>query len=488
MTRTIAAVATPPGNGGVGIVRLSGPRAGEIVAAMIGRTAAELEDRRLVRGVARAPGSGERLDEVLAVIMRGPRSYTGEDVGELHGHGGAQNVARLLAAVLAAGAQPAEPGEFTRRAFENGRIDLSRAEAVAAVIGAASERALRAAQTQLAGALGARVAAEEGRVLELLAEVEAAIDFPDEALVTSGRTELAAAAARLAEQLRTLARSHGEGRALAEGITVVLVGATNVGKSSLLNALLGEERVLVSSNPGTTRDYVEVRMEWNGFRVTVVDTAGERSAGERAAGERAAGERAAGERADVVACGDAGAAASPSSAACGGAPTEVDARDLASADEARGIELGRARAVRADVVVRVHDAAVVRGTAGCASAAELEVWNKADLAAPPEGTLGVSARTGAGLDELRQAILARVVGAPTEGDESGVVTTERQRAALSDAADALARGAAAAVAGRSSELVAADLRVAATALARIRGIDVGEGVLDQIFARFCIGK
>ena len=478
MTRTIAAVATPPGNGGVGIVRLSGPRAGEIVAAMIGRTAAELEDRRLVRGVARAPGSGERLDEVLAVIMRGPRSYTGEDVGELHGHGGAQNVARLLAAVLAAGAQPAEPGEFTRRAFENGRIDLSRAEAVAAVIGAASERALRAAQTQLAGALGARVAAEEGRVLELLAEVEAAIDFPDEALVTSGRTELAAAAARLAEQLRTLARSHGEGRALAEGITVVLVGATNVGKSSLLNALLGEERVLVSSNPGTTRDYVEVRMEWNGFRVTVVDTAGERSAGERAAGERA----------DVVACGDAGAAASPSSAACGGAPTEVDARDLASADEARGIELGRARAVRADVVVRVHDAAVVRGTAGCASAAELEVWNKADLAAPPEGTLGVSARTGAGLDELRQAILARVVGAPTEGDESGVVTTERQRAALSDAADALARGAAAAVAGRSSELVAADLRVAATALARIRGIDVGEGVLDQIFARFCIGK
>ena len=473
MTRTIAAVATPPGNGGVGIVRLSGPRAGEIVAAMIGRTAAELEDRRLVRGVARAPGSGERLDEVLAVIMRGPRSYTGEDVGELHGHGGAQNVARLLAAVLAAGAQPAEPGEFTRRAFENGRIDLSRAEAVAAVIGAASERALRAAQTQLAGALGARVAAEEGRVLELLAEVEAAIDFPDEALVTSGRTELAAAAARLAEQLRTLARSHGEGRALAEGITVVLVGATNVGKSSLLNALLGEERVLVSSNPGTTRDYVEVRMEWNGFRVTVVDTAGERSAGERA---------------DVVAWGDAGAAASPSSAACGGAPTEVDARDLASADEARGIELGRARAVRADVVVRVHDAAVVRGTAGCASAAELEVWNKADLAAPPEGTLGVSARTGAGLDELRQAILARVVGAPTEGDESGVVTTERQRAALSDAADALARGAAAAVAGRSSELVAADLRVAATALARIRGIDVGEGVLDQIFARFCIGK
>ena len=478
MTRTIAAVATPPGNGGVGIVRLSGPRAGEIVAAMIGRTAAELEDRRLVRGVARAPGSGERLDEVLAVIMRGPRSYTGEDVGELHGHGGAQNVARLLAAVLAAGAQPAEPGEFTRRAFENGRIDLSRAEAVAAVIGAASERALRAAQTQLAGALGAREAAEEGRVLELLAEVEAAIDFPDEALVTSGRTELAAAAARLAEHLRTLARSHGEGRALAEGITVVLVGATNVGKSSLLNALLGEERVLVSSNPGTTRDYVEVRMEWNGFRVTVVDTAGERAAGERAAGERA----------DVVACGDAGAAAPSSSSACGGARTEVDVRDLASADEARGIELGRARAVRADVVVRVHDAAVVRGTAGCATAAELEVWNKADLAAPPEGTLGVSARTGAGLDELRQAILARVVGAPTEGDESGVVTTERQRAALSDAADALARGAAAAVAGRSSELVAADLRVAATALARIRGIDVGEGVLDQIFARFCIGK
>lgn len=454
--RTIAAVATPPGAGGVGIVRLSGPRAAAIVAALLGRAEESLADRQLVHGVARDPVSGERLDDVLAVVMRGPRSYTGEDVGELHGHGGALNVARLLRATLAAGAQLAEPGEFTRRAFERGRLDLTRAEAVADVIGAASERALRVAQAQLEGALGAHVAALRGRAVALLGEVEASIDFPEEDLSFLPNAEVAAQARALADEVAALAKSYGVGRALREGLTVALVGAPNVGKSSLLNALAGEERALVAAEPGTTRDWVEARVVWSGIAVTVIDTAGER-----------------------------------------------DEAATASAVERRGMALGRARAAQADVVLRVRDATVAgapgataeeevaAGAAGQGGGREreIEVWNKIDLQAPPGGSLGVSATTGAGLDALRAAVLARVAGTSALAEQDGeLVTTERQKQLVDEAAAALARGAAAATAGRPPELTAADLRAAAGALARIHGVEVGEHVLDYLFGRFCIGK
>lgn len=437
---TIAAIATPAGSGGVGVVRVSGPAAAEVVARLIGRAAADLEDRRLVHGVARDPASGERLDEVLAVVMRAPRSYTGEDVGELHGHGGALNVARLYRAALAAGARPAEPGEFTRRAFENGRLDLPRAEAVAAVIGAASDRALRAAQAQLGGALGARVAAVRAGIVELLGEVEASIDFPEEDLDFLPAEEVAARARAAEGGARGLARTYAVGRALREGIVVALVGAPNAGKSSLLNALCGEERALVAEEPGTTRDWVEARVVWDGIPVTLVDTAGDR---------------------------------------------EAD-----SALERRGVALGRARAAQADVVVRVLDASAPRGAAG-GGAGELAVWNKVDLCAgvaPVAGAVGVSALTGAGLEGLRAAVLTRALGDATEGSEGEVVATERQRALLDEAAESLARAAAAADEGRPPELVAADLRLAAAALRRIEGEDVDDRVLEYIFSRFCIGK
>lgn len=434
MRDTIAAIATPPGSGGVGIVRLSGPSAVAILEKVIGREAPP--DRKLVPGVAREPTSGERLDEVLVVVMRGPRSYTGEDVAEVHGHGGALNLARLFRATLAAGARAAEPGEFTRRAFENGRLDLTRAEAVVSVIGAASERALRAAQASLGGGLAGRVETLRAAVLDLLAEVEASVDFPEEDLDFVPASELARRAGALAASLTDLGQTYAIGRALGEGIEVALTGAPNVGKSSLLNALVGEERALVAAEPGTTRDYVEARVVWEGMPVTLIDTAGERDA---------------------------------------------------SGLEARGVALGRARAARADVVLVVRDATVGGAVAG-GSGRDLEVWNKIDLAPAPAGTIGVSAVTGAGLDRVRAGVLGAVLGTAGDGDEGVLISTERQRALVEEAAAAMGRVAESALTGRAAEILALELREAALRLGQITGAEVTEPVLDRLFARFCIGK
>jgi len=430
---TIAAIATPPGAGGIGIVRLSGPRAVAMVAALVGRE--DLEDRRMVRGVARDPATGERLDEVLVVAMRGPRSYTGEDVAEIHGHGGALNLSRLLRAAVALGARPAEPGEFTRRGFARGRFDLTRAEAVADVIAAASERALRAAQGALAGTLGERVTAAREEAVGLLAEVEASIDFPEEDLDFLSPAAVAARADAVADAVAGLLATYAVGRALRSGLEVAIVGAPNVGKSSLLNALVGEERALVAADPGTTRDYVEARAVWEGIPVTLIDTAGER---------------------------------------------EAD-----GAVERRGVELGRARAARADVVLSVCE---VGGAEAAATGRALVVWNKIDLGPAPAGALGVSALTGEGLDGLRRAVLARAVGEASEGSEEALVQTERQKALLDEAEAAARRAATAARAGRAAELVALDLREAAQRLGAVIGEEVGEDMLATLFARFCIGK
>ncbi len=423
-------------------MRVSGPGALAVLARVCGRAVESWEDRRVVHVVACDVATGERLDEVLAVVMRAPRSYTGEHVAELHAHGGALNVARVLRAVLAAGARPAEPGEFTRRAFENGRMDLTQAEAVAAVIGASSERALRAAHEQLAGGLGDRVEALRAEVAGMLAEIEASIDFPEDGLEFASSARLAERVAATHAGVAALARTYGVGRALREGVTVALVGRPNVGKSSLLNALCGEERALVAAEAGTTRDWVEARVVWDGVEVTLVDTAGDREAGS----------------------------------------------DL----ERRGVALGKARATRADVVVQVEDASALRG-AGVgadpdASVGPLVAWNKIDLAPAPVCGLGVSATTGVGLEALRAAVLARVLGAASDGSDGALVATERQRAEVGGAGEALARAHEALVAARPIELAAADLRAAALALGRIHGVDVGAEVLAQVFARFCIGK
>jgi tRNA modification GTPase len=430
---TIAAIATARGAGGVAIVRVSGPEAIAIVAGMVGQGEAELPDRVLVHGVARDRG-GARLDEVLVVAMRAPRSYTGEDVAEVHGHGGTVNAGRLLREALERGARLADAGEFTRRAFEHGKVDLASAEGLLGVIEAASERAWRVAQGQLAGALSGTVAGLRGEATSLLAEIEACVDFPEEGLEFLAARQVGATARALAARCEALAGTFRLGRALRDGIEVALIGPVNAGKSSLLNALVGRERALVAAEPGTTRDYVEVRVEWDGIAVTLIDTAGERAA--------------------------------------------------ASDVEERGIALGRERAANADVRVWIDEA----GQGPAPSAGTVVVRSKADLAGEtPAGALATSARTGAGLDDLRARIL-EVAGAVGEGDDAVVVTSERQRGLLERASRGLARAADAIGAAMPAEVVAVDARDALSALAAVTGEEVGEDVLDALFARFCIGK
>ena len=437
---TIAACATAAGTGGVAIVRVSGPAAVAIASAVTGGDATAWEDRRLVRARI-VGGDARRIDDGLAVVMRGPRSFTGEDVVELHVHGGAVNVGAVLGAVVAAGARLAEPGEFTRRALEAGKLSVAEAEAMLAVVSAPSARAWALAQAQLAGGLAREVAAQREAAAGVLAELEARIDFPEEGVEPADRELLGAALAQLERAAATLERSFVAGRALTDGVVVAVVGAVNAGKSALVNALVGAERVLVSEEPGTTRDYVEVRAIWEGVAVTLVDTAGE--------------------------------------------------RDAAAEVERRGIDLGRARAAAADLRLRVvgpDDEGTARAP-GAEGVRELRVASKVDLGwAPPPTLLPTSAVTGSGVEALRAAIIAEVGLADDAEAGSAVLLTERQRAAAAAARTAFDAARTGLASGAPLEVVALDARSGATALAALEGEAVGEEVLDALFRRFCIGK
>lgn len=451
---TIAALATATG-GGVGIVRISGPRAEDILRALCPSLPRNLPTHKLVLTEAR---THELLDEILAVVMRAPRSYTGEDVAELHGHGGAANLQRLLDAALAAGARLATPGEFTRRAFVAGKLDLTQAEAVQALIGARDVRTLRAAHALRSGALGREVEQARREVVDQLAEIEGALEFPDEA---DDRESPGSRTARLRGLAASLAaRAAHFCRPLGVVPEVMLVGAVNAGKSSLLNALCGRERALVDAEPGTTRDVVEAEVELGprAGLVRIVDTAGLRSK-----------------------------------------TSELERRGHAMANDRRR---------SASVTVLVYDGHVgfgekdeaLRALLACEGPV-LVVANKSDLPSTKghAGALSVSARTGAGLDALRQH-LSDVLAV---GDEELVVASTRQAEALRIAAAAIARGADAlapavadvvadAVEGTrepsAPEVTAVELRRALGALGQLTGETVDEEVLDALFARFCIGK
>lgn len=435
---TIAAIATAAGVGGVGIVRISGPSAIAIAADALGVTAGELD--RQIRVAWVRDRTGRRVDQVLAFAMRAPASFTGEDVAELQGHGGGHNLERLLAAVVERGARIAEPGEFTRRAVAHRKLDLIRAEALLAVIHAGSERSLRLAQANLGGRLGERVAGVEHRALAVLAELEGQIDFPDEDLDIAADEPIDGELAALHHACDQLVDGFRHGRAVSRGVTVALVGPVNVGKSSLLNALVGRERALVAATPGTTRDWLEVVDDWDGVAITLIDTAGLR-------------------------------------------PTDDPI-------EQRGIALGEARVAEADVVLVVNDGVAPWDDGARYGTRGVVVRSKADLArsSPPDLSLETSATTGQGLQALRGRVLAVAGVADQEGSEQPFVTTARQHALVIAARDAFAAARSGRQARRAPEVVALELREAARALAQLRGTEVGERVLDEVFARFCIGK
>jgi tRNA modification GTPase len=426
---TIAAIATAVGPGAIGIVRISGPAARSILERLVG---GELSPRRLTLRDARS--NGELVDQVLAVWMPGPASYTGEDSGELQGHGGPVSAGRLLRAVVAAGARQAEPGEFTRRAFENGRIDLTQAEGLLNVISAASDRAQRVALELTRGRLGDSVRQLRARVVELLASIEASIDFPEDDIDAAHTTTVG----EVTDAVEAMLATSAAGAALGEGVSVALVGGVNVGKSSLFNRLVGRERSVVAPEPGTTRDYVEAIVVWDGLQVTLIDTAGDRAA--------------------------------------------VEAIESV---EARGVALGLERAATADLQLVITP---VGEMASALSKQQQRVWSKGDLGEPIDGgELVTSAVDGRGLEALKSRICSHFMG-ELDSAESVVVVSGRQRSLLEQARKCLGAATQLLAAGQAPELVAVELREARSSLSTVLGDEVGDEMLDELFARFCIGK
>jgi tRNA modification GTPase len=430
---TIAAIATPPGRGGIGIVRVSGPAVRNIALAVLG---AVPEPRRAELRVF-GDAADERLDEGLALFFPAPNSYTGEDVLELQGHGGPVVQQSVLKACLDAGARLAEPGEFTRRAFLEGKLDLAQAEAVADLIDAASREAARSAMRSLSGEFSAVLRGLADRLTDLRALTEAMLDFPEEDVDALHRADAEGRLAAIRDDLERILRRSRQGSLLRTGLHVVIAGRPNVGKSSLLNRLAGEERAIVTPIAGTTRDALREPIEIAGVALVLIDTAGLR----------------------------------------------------ASTDEVERIGMDRTRQEleQADVVLAVSEAGEGRAFDGpLPDAPRIEVFNKADLApgfVAPAGGVAVSAKTGAGLDALRQAIL-EAAGWSSTG-ESVFLARERHLRALARASAHLTS--AKAESGRW-ELFAEELRLAQASIGEITGAVSADELLGEIFARFCIGK
>lgn len=442
---TIAAIATAPGMGGIGVVRLSGGKASAILARLFQPYAKvqALESHRLYAGQIRDPQTGESVDEVMAALMRGPHSYTGEDVAEIQAHGSPLILSRIVALAMREGAEQARAGEFTERAFLNGRIDLAQAEAVADLIAARTERAQRQALELLRGSLSEKIAEIAEQVRRALAHVEVEVDFVDE---DAGGPGLDAAADEIdatRTALEELLIGYRTGKILREGARVALVGAPNAGKSSLFNALLAEDRAIVHGEPGTTRDRLEEWCEIEGFPVRLVDTAGLREAG---------------------------------------------------GVEGIGVERSRKAIDEADLLLLLVDATapVPEESAAMIAARDprlLVVSNKMDLhgAAPVEGSdVAISVASGQGLVDLRVLLAARL-GSEDEG-ERALLTRERHRASVDAAASHLKRGAALLRNESAPELAGIELRGALEDLAEIAGETTSDEILGLIFGEFCIGK
>jgi tRNA modification GTPase len=443
--RTIFALSSAPGRAGVAVLRVSGPEAGAALRAL----ADDLPPaRKAVLRTFVAPGDGEPIDRGLVLWFPGPNSFTGEDLAELHVHGGRAVIQAMTDALAAQpGLRPAEAGEFTRRAFDAGKLDLTEVEGLADLIDAETRAQARQALRQMEGALGRRIANWRDRLLRARAHMEAEIDFADEELPEGLGAEVRRTVGQLGWEIEATLQDAGRGERLRDGLTVAILGAPNAGKSSLLNAVAARDAAIVAETAGTTRDVVEVHLDLGGYPVTLADTAGLR------------------------------------------------ALDPADSDpvEAEGIRRARATAGQADLRLTVFDATrgVDPATAELVDAQTLIVWNKTDLAGagPPVGVAGqpvypVSARTHAGLPELLDRLQADVTERLGVAGSAPAITRARHRSALADAAEALRRAAQA----DAPELAAEDLRHATHALGRVTGqVDV-EDLLDVIFRDFCIGK
>ena len=458
MPETIAAIATPPGEGGLHVLRISGPEARELARRIFvpfrGRGRVLETPRRLDYGRIRHPKSGQEIDTGLGVWFPAPHSYTGEEVVELSCHGGTLVSRRVLEAVVDAGARPARPGEFTRRAFVQGKLDLTQAEAVADLIAAASDRALRTALKQLEGRLSQALEGLYQRLLGVLAQLETAIDFPEEGLGFQDKKTLDAEVLAVHAEILSLAETYRQGKILREGLKVVLVGKPNTGKSSLLNALLEEDRAIVTPHPGTTRDVLEERVRLGDLHLTLLDTAGIREHADSIEAEGIKRTRRALEAADLALV-----------LFDGSRPLEAEDHTLIQ-------HLG---SLPACLVINKSDLP--------------QVLDPESLPRPP-GTFGVqalSATRGTGLSALKDQVYAWA----TQGwaaPQDLIITRERHRHALLETAGALEKTHQSLQEDRSEDLIAVDLNRALDALGGLLGKRFEADLLDRIFDDFCIGK
>ncbi|MDR3207288.1 MAG: tRNA uridine-5-carboxymethylaminomethyl(34) synthesis GTPase MnmE [Oscillospiraceae bacterium] len=455
MFDTIAALSTPPVSGAIGVIRLSGPTAVAVAGRVFVRRSEEAlaaaPPRRLCMGRVRDE-TGATLDQALAVVFPGPDSYTGEDVVELHCHGSLPALRETLKALYRNGARPAEPGEFTKRAFLNGRMDLTQAEAVIDLITAETGDAARNAAGQLDGTLGRSLTRVWDKLTFLCAHFQAMVDYPEEDVPPLTNGQIAAELTELGGELARLGDTYNRGRRLREGIPCALLGKPNVGKSSLLNALLGYDRAIVTETPGATRDTLEESVHMGGVWLRVSDTAGLRETDDEAERQGVQRARQAARRAGLVLL--------VLDGSC-----ELDDADRAVMDEARG-----------------GPAVVLVNKSDLPCRMDMETLESAFLYVLP-----VSARTGTGLEAL-DSVLRRIFAAGSPPCDGGILTNLRQAEAVARAAAALTETAAALTRGVTPDAALTGLEDALGALEECTGRQANQDILTQIFARFCIGK
>jgi tRNA modification GTPase len=454
---TIAAISTPAGVGAIGIVRISGPKSGEIGRLLFKPRSPDhrFESYHLCHGDILSPRTGNLLDEVLLVFMKGPRTFTGEDSVEIHCHGGPVILQLVLEAALEAGARPAEPGEFTRRAFLNNRLDLSQAEAICDIIMAKTEGGLERALHQLKGALSGKIREIREAILQVLVPIEASIDFTEEELDTPESRVLLTPIDKVLGDLQILLDTYQEGRLFREGISVVIAGKANVGKSSLFNRLVGGKRAIVTPIAGTTRDLIEEGINIDGLPVRLTDTAGLRETDNPIEKEGMAFVRERLLDADVVI-------------------VVLDGSEPLCPEDVKILEENRNRNIllainKADLPHRLSEGDLVKYT-------------------DPLRPLWISAKYGEGVDVLKKRVfnVARRGGGPRASDI--VLAAVRHKVAVEKTIDLLSKAKEGLQVGGSPECVAFDLRQAVESLDEITGRNLSEEILDQIFSTFCIGK
>ena len=464
---TIAAISTPLGEGGIGIVRVSGADAIRIVDRFFSspkeRKLSEAGSHNLVYGFMKDPQTGTVIDEVLVGVMRGPNTYTREDVVEINCHGGAVPLRASLELVLKHGARLAEPGEFTKRAFLNGRIDLLQAEAIIDVIRAKTDASRIIALGQLSGSLSEEITSLRDSVTSLCARIEAEIDFPEDEIATLSKEAILHELEGAVRDLSSLSDSFEEGRFYREGLKVAIVGRPNVGKSSLLNALLKRDRAIVTDVPGTTRDVLEESLSIRGLPVRIMDTAGIRETHEMAEREGVLRSLRAMDDADIVICLIDGSA-------------EFHPQDREVLEKAKDknslVAINKSDLPPGDVVI------------------------EGDLRECAANVVRISAATGAGLgalkDKIAEMALMNSGRLPSQGlsgaCENVIVTNVRHKLALEDAAGALRRASEVLRSNHPLEIVAIELRSALEKLGEIVGAVTSEDILNRIFSEFCIGK